>query len=298
MKGFWEGRMIVIKLWGGLGNQLFQYAYGYQLAKKNKTSIILDLSWFQNNGSQEPNILKLNIEYADKIYLTDVNSKIEFWNRKYPNRLLRILPKAIYHIGGYNYLKESRFKYSEFIKTYSKDNTFIDGYWQVPMYFNDYKDDLKELFSIKELDEKILDLGRQMKNKTAIHVRRGDYPKHKLFYSRLLTVSDTYYHSAVDYLEKKGITEFIVFSNDIEDAKSMLCKSSDSTFKTVSFERKLTDLEEWYLMSSCENIIIGNSTFSWWAAYLNSSKNKIVCAPNKYFGNDNIIPKEWNVFDV
>ena len=290
--------MIIIKLWGGLGNQLFQYAYGYQLAKKNNTSIVLDLSWFKNNGSQDPNILKLNIQYSEKLFLTDKNPQINFWNKKHPNRLLRILPRAIYHIGGYNYLKESRFRYSSFVDNYSKDNTYVDGYWQVPRYFDSEKDDLKRIFSINALDEKIVELGKQLKNKTAIHVRRGDYPKQKLFYSRLLTVSDAYYHSAIKYLEEQGKTNFVIFSNDIEDAKAMLSKTSNSKFDIISFDRKLTDLEEWYLMSSCENIIIGNSTCSWWAAYLNPNQNKIVCAPNKYFGNDDIIPNDWFVFEV
>lgn len=290
--------MITIKLWGGLGNQLFQYAYGYHLAKRNRTSIILDLSWFKVNGSQAPNILKLNIDYLDKAYIADENPQIGFWNKKYPNRILRILPKGFYHIGGLNYLKETRFRYSKYIHDYSKDNTYIDGYWQVPDYFSDVKDDLRNLFAINDLDEKIVQLGEQLKNKTAIHVRRGDYPKKKLFYSRLLTVSDAYYQLAINYFEKKGVNNFVIFSNDIEDTKKMLNRVSNSIFETVSIDRQLTDLEEWYLMGSCKNIIIGNSTFSWWAAYLNPYEDKIVCAPNKYFGNNDIIPKEWITFDV
>lgn len=294
--------MIIVKLWGGLGNQFFQYAYAYQLAKKLNTQLVIDTSWFKTQSLREPEIFKFNIEYLYAENTWDINSKIKMCNKRNFNRILRLPSFAKYQVGGLNYLKESRFCYNDKINNYILDNTYLDGYWQCPRYFEWVRSDLLNLFKINNLDAEVIELGEQLKekNSVSIHVRRGDYPKKKLWYSRLLNIDDKYYKKAIVYLKQrtKKDLEYYIFSNDIKDAQNMLGGFLGENLKSLSINRPLSALEEWYLMGCCRNQIIGNSTFSWWSAYLNRNDNKIICAPNGYVGNENIYPEGWKLFEL
>ncbi|MDC7286386.1 alpha-1,2-fucosyltransferase [Blautia schinkii] len=292
--------MITIKLCGGLGNQLFQYAYGYQMAKKVNTGIILDTSWFERQNLRNPEILKFNIQYESIEQVWESNSRIAFFNKTYINRTLRAIGLEKYHIGGYRYFKESRYKYKKSIDEYARDGSYLDGYWQCPKYFDSVRTDLIKMYKTGSLSSEVLELGQKLKeeNSIAIHVRRGDYPKEKKLISRLLAISDEYYKQAVSFmLEHVGESAKVyVFSNNMTDALGMLTPMVSDKIKQMGV--KTTALEEWYLMKCCKNQIIGNSTFSWWAAYLNENQDKLVCAPGKYMGNDDIIPDNWKVITL
>ena len=289
--------MITVKLCGGLGNQLFQYAYGFQMAKRLNTGLILDVSWFEYQNLRKPDILKFNIEYESIEHVRKNNRWVDLANNTFINRSLRVIGLKKYPIGGYRYLKEARYKYDKFYEDYSVDNTYIDGYWQCPKYFDHVRDDLLKLFDTDELSEGVKELGEKLSNENsiAVHVRRGDYPKKKQLISRLLAISDEYYSEAIKYtLNSVGDNpKFYIFSNDMEDAERLLNPYiKDMIYKTGL---KTNAIDEWYLMKCCKNLIIGNSTFSWWAAYLNNNK-KVVCSPEKYLGNDDIIPSDWVKF--
>lgn len=287
--------MIIVKLWGGLGNQLFQYAYGYMLAKKNNVEIILDVSWFQSQNIREPEILKLNITYDTVVQIWEDNNWIRFLNKKNVNRLIRIPRIAKYKHEQLTYLKESRYRYIPEYTQIDDKCIYIDGYWQCPKYFQNVRQDLLKRFVPKIVSEKVEILGRrlQKENSVAIHVRRGDYPSKKHFGSRLLALTDDYYKKAIQYMISHiDNGHYYLFSNDIQNAKKMLLTVIDEDIEVISQEN-MSALDEWYLMSCCQNQIIGNSTFSWWAAYLNSNANKTVCAPDNYWGNDEILLNDW-----
>lgn len=292
--------MITIKLSGGLGNQLFQYAYGYQMAKKVNTGIVLDTSWFDRQNLRTPEILKFDIVFDSIEQIWNENSMVNFFNKQTINRALRVIGLEQYYIGGYRYFKESRYRYKRSIDHYSKDGSYIDGYWQCPQYFDHVRHELISMYQTKELSPYVIGLGEKLKkqNSIAIHVRRGDYPKKKKMISRLLAISDQYYKQAVDYMlqESESDPKVYVFSNNMDDALGML----DPMLHGLICETGLdtTALDEWYLMKCCRSQIIGNSTFSWWAAYLNEHENKVICAPSNYMGNDDIIPAEWKTFSV
>lgn len=288
--------MITIKLCGGLGNQLFQYAYGYQLAKKVNTELYLDLSWFEKQNLREPDILKLDIKYDRLVRTWDESVLIKIMNITWINRALRLPGFVGYRLPNFFYLKEARYKYSSKIENFKKNNVYVDGYWQCPIYFDKEYVDLISLFTIKNLRKNIYELGEKLKTtqSIAIHVRRGDYPKKKQLGVRLLAIGNTYYKSAInDIISKYPEAEIYLFSNEIKDSKVMVEDIVGKKVNVLSEKIKLTALEEWYLMSCCQHQIIGNSTFSWWSAYLNQNENKMVYAPNNYWGNDDICPKEW-----
>lgn len=286
--------MITIKLSGGLGNQLFQYAYGYQMAKKIGTGIILDISWFEKQNLREPEILKFSINYDEVDCVCKHNKVVRVINNKNINRALRVIGFNSYKIGGYNYLKESRYKYTKILHDYARDNSFLDGYWQCPKYFSHIRLELLKMYKTNEISPGVKELGEIMKkqNSIAIHVRRGDYPQKKQLISRLIAINDDYYNKAVKYMLSKVNEPIVyVFSNDMIDALDMLKPILPGLINNIDIQT--TALDEWYLMKCCRNQIIGNSTFSWWAAYLNEYKQKVVIAPNKFWGNDNILPHNW-----
>lgn len=291
--------MIIIKLWGGLGNQLFQYAFGYQLAKKTKEKIVLDISWFQTQNMRKPEILDMKIEYdyIEKTWCT--NPKIKKANGRILNLLLRIPRFHIFKMAGMNYLKEARYRYLPELDAYNEKNTYVDGYWQCARYFDNVKSDLIEMYVPKKISKDVELLSEKLRNSNscAIHVRRGDYRVKKRIYSRLQAVGDIYYRNALNAM-KDCFCEYYLFSNGIEDASNLICDVTGNKPNVVNEDRRFTTLEEWYLLRSCKNQIIGNSTFSWWAAYLNTNNSKKVFAPNRYMGNDNIIPPDWETFDV
>ena len=291
--------MITVKLWGGLGNQLFQYAYAYKIAKNINTKLALDISWFKRQKLRSPEILGLKIKYDEIFELWDTNYWVRMANWRIPNILLRIPEYARYKIGNLVYLKESRFRYSKKVDCFYDDNAYLDGYWQCPVYFANLTDEIRSLYVPKEISEEAVILGEKLKltNSCAIHVRRGDYGQKKKFYSRLQVIGEDYYNRAIKHVLSNNFI-FYLFSNDIEKASVLIKAVTGKQPVIINGDRMFTTLEEWYLMKCCQNQIIGNSTFSWWAAYLNDNKNKIVCAPSDYMGNDDILPKNWLKFAV
>ena len=178
---------------------------------------------------------------------------------------------------------------------------YIDGYWQCSYYFDDLNNDYKNMFKFNNIRPEVKKYADYLRehHSVAIHVRRGDYSKNKLFYSRLKQIGDKYYKNAIEYMEKKNSDcTFYLFSNNLNDSKKMILGVSNININIINDLMELNAQEEWYLMSNCRHQIIGNSTFSWWAAYLNHYEEKIVIAPNEYMGNDDIIPEEWIKIEV
>lgn len=295
--------MVIVKLCGGLGNQLFQYSYGYYLAKKNNADLWLDLSWFGEQSERKPDILQLNINYDKLVYFWKENGLVRFLNKKYINRGLRIMGLNMYRLPQILYLKESRYRFNRKMNCLDLKgkNVYVDGYWQCPRYFQEYYSDLCKLFSIKNLSDEIVTLGEKLKKDccVAIHIRRGDYPKKKKIGIRLRAIGDEYYRNVLEKITNEyPNSELYLFSNDMEDAKVLIKSITNKKPRILAEEKKLNVMEEWYLMSCCRIMVIGNSTFSWWAAYLNSSIEKNIYAPMRYWGNDDICPNEWNQYPV
>jgi len=173
----------------------------------------------------------------------------------------------------------SDFTYKPDVKIPDNDIQLF-GYYQSHKYFNKCKDYIKELF---------LHSSYKLRNGyVSIHVRRGDYVNLSQFHHNL---SIDYYNNAIDYF--KGY-KFLVFSDDLE-----WCKEN---FKGENFEfiQNENDWEDLYMMIECEHNIIANSTFSWWAGYLNPNKNKKVIHPDKWFGpvykefsTQDLFPVDW-----
>ncbi|MCK5285791.1 MAG: alpha-1,2-fucosyltransferase [Candidatus Pacebacteria bacterium] len=283
--------MIITKLQGGLGNQMFQYAVGRFLVEKNKTTLKLDLSFYnkKQNGLQRNyslncfNIIK-NIAKDDEIN----KLKKYKWEKGIKNFIhnLFFANKAIY-------IKEEQFNFNEkSINTSS--NIYLDGYWQNEKYFKDIKNILYDEFTLNnESQVKNTKLEEEIKNSNSVslHIRRTDYliKSHKYEICNL-----EYYKKAIDKiaLTNKNIKIFI-FSDDISWSKNNLKTNFPTTF--ISNNK---DYEDLILMSLCKHNIIANSSFSWWGAWLNKNPNKIIITPKKWLNNSTkntkgLIPKSW-----
>ncbi len=281
--------MIIVKLYGGLGNQMFQYAAGRALSLRNLDTLKLDLSWFKNVGNDAERPFRLNV-FDIKV---DEVSEAEIKNFIPKNKLFRIL-------GLYDhrkYIKERHFDFDPNLLNLEGD-VYLDGYWQSEKYFQDFAHQIREDFRLKlplsvaaqEMKERIC----RVENSVAVHIRRGDYvrnPKTFLYHG---VCPLEYYEKALSYLRRKvGDVTLFVFSDEIEWAKGQ------KLFENAIFvsSPELQDYEEMYLMSLCRHNVIANSSFSWWGAWLNRNENKIVVAPKRWFNvtkdTSNLIPRDW-----
>jgi hypothetical protein len=243
--------MITSNLVGGLGNYLFQIAASYSLAIDNNNVIIYDI-----NGNT---IIHNHII----TYINNIFRKINFTENK-----LNI---------SQNY-DEPYFHYK---KIEFADNIKLNGYFQSEKYFSHNRSHILDLFEIDNNTENLLKTKYSdiinNDNTCSIHIRRGDYlklPNHH-------PVCDIDYY--VEAMKKMGNDKYyIIFSDDIS-----WCKENLSFLNNKIFIEGNTDFQDLYLMSKCKNNIIANSSFSWWGAWLNTNKDKIVIAPKKWFGISN-----------
>ena len=294
--------MVIVRLKGGIGNQLFQYAAGYSLARRLNTNLYLDTSYYPKQSLRG---YKLNCLKID--YFTESNDlKVGFWSalvkNKYAGKILRLLNiRYIKSLFQENVLLETRSKVvPEFFKIH-KGNIFLEGYFQSERYFVEYSDDLRKMFTTKYLENenvKMIKAEIERPNTVAIHVRRGDYLKVQHDRNpRSYLLSEVYYHNAIAYINSKIQNPvFFWFSDDIKWVKNTFGEKDN--YKYVSIDSEHPDVDELMLMSTANHIIAANSTFSWWASWLNNKSNSLHICPAKRYGNEEMIPFNWIKIDV
>ena len=184
---------------------------------------------------------------------------------------------------------------------YTKDMN-INGYFQSEKYFKHAKDKIQEIISVTdEVKSRIQDQINVIRSEHSIslHVRRGDYLNYPNIHP---TQSYDYYKSAIEYIVKetqKTDIEVFVFSDDIQwCVNNLFSLSQINGIKKVNFVSDNENYEDLHLISLCNHQITANSSFSWWGAWLNTYKDKIVVAPNNWFGPQgpdpkDLVPETW-----
>jgi Glycosyl transferase family 11 len=267
--------MIVTKLKGGLGNQMFQYAAGKCLAEKHKDQLFLETS-----SLVRP--LATPREYGLHIF----NIRAEITNKEEIIRASDILFRVHQIKRGFH---------KGVLECPRGGNIVLDGYWQNELYFKEIEHIIREEYTFKPIDHTAVDLllQEQISSTAAvcIHVRRGDYllPEG----SEFITAGTNYYKNAMEFIAKEVRDPyFYVFSDDIAWCIENLPLDYPHTFvRRDQLTTKYTE-EDFRLMTMCQHFIIANSSFSWWAAWLGSSDDKIVVAPTKWFRDDPAASKE------
>ena len=290
-----------IKLCGGLGNQMFQYAFAKALDKKLKNcDVYLDPYWFTLIRKPPEKNQELTSDFTPRNYELDLfkNIKPKFVSqdtiRAYFAKKSRPNLSQQEALDEKVIVEKSAFEYDE--KLFEiQPKRFFSGYYQNEEYFKDFREELIKDFELPEFDQKDKHnqkLLKEIKNSNSImiHIRRGDY----LDLNQQLPLE--YYKKAVDYITKHvQKPKFFVFGIDADDFIKKELKIGHS-FKFVgnTNTKNGEDWKDFQLMKACKHAIIANSAFSWWAAWLGDYSGKIVTAPSPWLDNhDECICKHW-----
>jgi hypothetical protein len=293
--------MFIIKVQGGIGNQVLQYSFGRMLEILYKKSVAYDLSFFETDT-----------KYTKRPYLLDmfktnvrVAAKSDIEHVRYPYGMISHALEFMYKVLNKFFFKKYYIGYDEDLLPFlaKKETAYLEGFWQSYVYYAPILEILREeIVLAKECNEvQELRLSVNRDESVAVHVRRGDYT------AAGFTLEGNYYVQAVDYMNQHLVNpRYYIFSDDVEWVKSAMgnlfgeCVYMADVLPHGCGDARLRDCEEFMLMSQAKHAIIANSTFSWWAALLSTNSSKIVIRPkdwkNIYLENDvNLCPKEWVV---
>lgn len=276
--------MIVVKIYGGLGNQLFQYSFGLYLSKKNNVELILDTSWFEQNYKKStPRTFDLkyfNLSASLKNSLS-LKFKLFFYNNIFFKRISLFKKLKVYRDNDFDLLMNANIT-----------SAYLDGYWHNCSYLQNIKGLLKDEFKPKFDFFKLTDFSKKIintKNSVAIHIRRGDY----ITNGNYAICSTKYFLNAIEKISNDLINpEFFIFSDDIEFAKKEITTNLPVYF-AVNYNTYISNIEDFFNMSLCKHHIISNSTFSWWASWLNVYPKNIVIIPECWYTNDKLDASEY-----
>ncbi len=288
--------MIITKLIGGIGNQMFQYAAARRLAHIHQTDLKLDITSYAS--------YKLR-----KFELDNFNITAQTATKKEIEKFIKI-PKNIFEKIVFNLIpsvqKRSRFYYEEKFYHFDPnvftlpDNVYLSGYFQSEKYFIDIEDIIREELIVKHRpDRKNQDFLKQIgsTNSVGVHIRRGDFAADSDTKSLHGLYGSDYFQKAVVVISSKiPHPYFYIFSDDIDWAKNNFKIEYPITFIDNNIDKK--DYEDLRLMSSCKHNIIVNSTFGWWGAWLNKNKSKIIITPKNWYEHGptdtyDLIPEAW-----
>lgn len=279
--------MIAVRLMGGLGNQMFQYALGRALSIENHKKLLLDLSHLidqpKNEVPREYELGHLKIKARLSSAPVDKEPPKQFFGKS----------------AEYDLIVEKGFPFkAEILKT--KDYSLLEGYWQCEKYFIKHAEQIRKDFRLKEplqnIKKSILHKIESTEHPVSLHIRRGDYVSHKTSNEFHGLIGPHYYKKAVSQIRNRlKHPTFFIFSDDIQWCKNNLKFNSPTFF--VDYTPGIGH-QDMMLMSKCSHHIIANSSFSWWGAWLNPSPRKIVIAPSKWFIDESadyrdIVPTSW-----
>lgn len=293
--------MIIVKLWGGLCNQLFQYAFGYALAEKTNEELAFDIDFYQN---QPGHVSKRQVisteEFAlSKIGFAERPRLVRAFENKYVSHLIRYNFGCNLKLPGLRFVMEKRHHYYDKIP-YQKDTiNYYDGYWQTALYFKEYQDAIRRELTPCENVRNAVKQWRdslQSKETVAIHIRRGDY----LSKTNLRNTNQNVF-SSIDFymkamnimMEKLNNPVFCFFSDDLDWCK----KTFGDKIKNCLFVEHCGSylaMKDLFSIAACDHGIMSPSTFSWWGNWLrNKNDNSIVIAPQSDTYYEHFLLDNW-----
>lgn len=287
--------MIIVQLKGGFGNQLFQYAAALGLAAHHRTGVKVDITALNKRDDEIMTYRSFDLQAlkADPAAATE-NEINKVKQQAFPFNLIdKLRPphrRKIY--------KESSFYFDPHFFN-AGDDIYLKGYRQSEKYFANIREEIIAGFQLKtEFIEPVKEKAALLASEKsiALHIRRGDYTNTVVRdYHGILDPG--YYQQAIEFLETQmGDCRFYVFTDDQSWVEQSLVFSRPA--EMVSGKISHSHFEDFYLMSQCKHQVIANSTFSWWAAWLNPNPDKLVIAPKKWFNNApydtrDLIPESW-----
>jgi len=299
--------MIIVRISGGLGNQLFQYATARAISLKLNRKLLLDNTWYReihlHDDLSNPNattlrdfllnyyniqsriITKIHLNWIKRLEIRSRNSNFFKFLREGP-------------LNNFSYITIDHNNYS--LKSIQEHpHVYLTGYWQNTDIIEDYKNQISnDLFLRHSLSANNKHYLKSINSTTSasIHFRRGDYVRKPNMHKVHASCSNNYYYDSVNYIQQKmNNLHFFVFSDDIAWVKNNFNFNTNITFIDSAGQ----DYEHLYLMSQCKHQITANSTFSWWAAWLNTYPGKVIITPKYWYNDKHLentvirIPNEW-----
>lgn len=300
--------MIITKLKGGLGNQMFQYAAGLALAEHHRTIFKLDVSWFQERPGYEAHnryglsCFNITEQFATSSEIERFEAPTLTRTEKWSVALARALhfyryARAHTHDTPWHCPPDAH-HYPEFSQL--PDGTALDGYFQSEKFFTPVADLLRLHFTFRyPAPPAVMELAERIRSKPsiALHFRRGDYARNPTFARELGVLDLGYYERALALLrERAPDATLYIFSDDIEAVAREFSPPGPHEF--VRCVKPWHAYDKIRLMSLCDHIAIANSSFSWWGAWLNQNPEKLVVAPDPWFTGSpldpaDIVPVNW-----
>lgn len=284
--------MIYTKIYGGLGNQMFQYAAGRALAIRRHVPLALDLTFFDQMGDATPREFLLPVFHIN----ATVATKQELQRFEKKGMLARLNAWIPYYKRSV--VQEPFYHFDQHIFSLP-DGVLLNGYWQSEKYFEDAVSCIRKEFALREpFSLKAAAMQQQIASTVAVsvHFRRGDYVTNEQA-KKVHGVCDlAYYEKAIAYMrETVQHPHFFIFSDDIEWVRKNASLGDRTTYVS---QVGISAPEEMILMSMCQHHIVANSSFSWWGAWLNENKDKRVIAPARWFlkedlNTKDLIPASW-----
>ena len=296
--------MIVVRLMGGLGNQMFQYAAGLRLALHRRTSLRLDTTSLLDRTKEDHthrefglSAFGVSAKYASSAEIQSFQRVLQPSQGDLRGRLQAVLFKRRYY-------REDGLQFHPEVLELPR-NTYLDGFFQNEKYFVDIPEQVRRCFALSpeslELAADSRSIASQVNDSSTIcvHVRRGDYvtnPQYSDFHG---VCSIKYYQDAVNELRRKGATgRAFVFSDDPIWCKTHFSPADGFTVIGAEHSGRHSTTHLW-LMSLCNHFVIANSSFGWWAAWLGNRTGKLVCRPSPWFktallGGEEICPSPWS----
>lgn len=290
--------MISVNVIGGLGNQMFQYAFGRALSLRMGYQLrfdVADFQWYSTHEGFQLARLCTTLEQATEDELKEMLGwQHHRWARRL--RMYKRFPKR-------HTIVEPHFHFSRACSQ-SHDGNYFVGYWHSHRYFEDFANEIRRDFCSTEIDLSVY--GSILKEiesseSVGIHVRRGDYVSSRRGRKVLGTCGAKYYSNAIALLQELvSRPKFFVFSDQ---------PSAVMAEQLVSVPHSLVDIKprppayvELRMMARCKHFIIANSSFSWWAAWLGHAGDKRVIAPGRWFADKarttaDLIPPDWLVVE-
>jgi hypothetical protein len=288
----------IVKIKGGLGNQMFQYACARAMQIRMGQKLALNISSYERDGKRSFGLNHLNISEdcalqrektrKEQIFDPNTNRVLKAAMRFSPDLAFRVCKR-------FNAFVWDRDRYIPLNPDPDRD-IYLNGYWQSQKYFSPAEAAIRSELTVKEplspVSEALL---KEIQNgeSVCVHIRCGDYFSPK--YARFLVCDPAYYNEAIDYLRKKlDGPRFYVFSDDCAYSRQILKDEGD----VVIVDQNNPDYEDLKLMCHCRHFIISNSTFSWWAQYLSENERKIVIAPERWKTSNScrdIYQENWTI---
>lgn len=279
----------VVRISDGLGNQMFQYAFAYALARKTGVKVLID-PLFWGTSLRKYQLEEFRVTNTKRLVSRAWDYVLGFGprnGRRFKDQYRQYLIRKKYRL-----IKEKQIMHYDSTMEKQSESSFYIGFWQTPLYFEEYYEELKKQFTRKtSISSRAMKFQEQILEgvSVALHIRRTDYVRQE---GNVALGLDFYREALQQMQENLGAFQLYIFTDD-------------KTFVKENFRLReyvlvdgISDLDEFELMRQCNHHIIANSTFSWWAAYLGENRGGIVYAPCTGIWSEEFYPKEWNLVYV